>query len=91
MNSKLFIIGFSLIFFGIAIIIFSSLLSIMTTKDVTIGGGALIMIGPIPILISAGIPTIILIFLIIIMLIIMIFQTYIFLKYRKRKNNVYVN
>lgn len=84
MNSKLFMIGLSLIFLGIAIIIFSSLISIITTKEVTIGGGALIMIGPIPILVSAGIPPLILIFLIIIMLIIMVFQIYIFFKYRKK-------
>ncbi|MEM2927541.1 MAG: hypothetical protein QXP60_01035 [Nitrososphaerota archaeon] len=84
MDSKLFMIGLSLIFLGIAIIIFSSLISIITTKEVTIGGGALIMIGPIPILVSAGIPPLILIFLIIVMLIIMAFQIYIFFKYRKK-------
>ncbi|MEM3631108.1 MAG: hypothetical protein QXY18_06840, partial [Nitrososphaerota archaeon] len=60
------------------------LISIITTKEVTIGGGALIMIGPIPILVSAGIPPLILIFLIIVMLIIMAFQIYIFFKYRKK-------
>lgn len=83
MNGKWFMIGFLLIFLGMILIISLFLISFVTTKEITIGGGALIMIGPIPIFIGAGIPPLILIFFIIMMFIIMIFQIYIFLRYRK--------
>lgn len=82
MKSRLFALGLFLVFLGTLLIILPSFLIALTnTGNVNVGGGALIMIGPIPILIGAGIPPIALLFLALMMFIIMVFQVYLFLKF----------
>ncbi|MEM0220125.1 MAG: DUF131 domain-containing protein [Thermoproteota archaeon] len=86
MSSKLFLLGLFLVFLGTLLTILPSLFIALTNVgNVNIGGGALIMIGPIPILIGANIPPIVLVFLALIMFIVMIFQVYLFLKFRTSK------
>lgn len=84
MSSKLFLVGMLLVFIGMLILIFSSISFVLSNVgNASIATGALIMIGPIPILIGAGIPPIALIFLIILMLALMILQLYMFFSFKK--------
>jgi uncharacterized membrane protein len=89
MSNRLFFVGMLLIFIGTLILIFSSILLALTNiGNVNVAGGALIMIGPIPILIGAGIPSVLLVFLIILMLTLMLLQLYLFLSFRKSSKSL---
>jgi len=81
--------GMFLIFLGMFLILASSLLNILTNiENIKIGGGAIIMIGPIPILIGAGIPFEILIFLIAFMIILMLLNFFFIIKLRKESKEL---